>query len=99
MGHNENIISDDKLMSEELTNFFQKATKTLNITENWYLTNNENEGLDSADKDIFKYKNHSSTLTIRNELDATTPFLFNEVSLSDIEKESSNLNTKKIFYI
>ena len=33
VGDNENIISDDKLVSEELNNFFQDATKTLNIIE------------------------------------------------------------------
>ena len=32
---------------------------------------------------------------IKNSLDATTPFLFDEVSLSDIEEELNNLNTKK----
>ena len=31
VGDNENIISDDKLVSEELNNFFQNATTTFNI--------------------------------------------------------------------
>ena len=66
MGDNENKISDDKLVSEELNIFFQNATKTLNIIENSYLTNNANEVLDSADKAVFKYKNHPSILTIKN---------------------------------
>ena len=64
--NNENIISDDKLVSEELNNFFQNATKTLNIIENSYLTKNANEVLDSVDKAVFKYKNHPSILTIKN---------------------------------
>lgn len=34
-------------------------------------------------------------MTIKNALGATAPFLFNEVSLFDIEKELSNLTTKK----
>ena len=95
MGDNENIIPDDNLVSEELNNFFQNATKTLNVIENSYLTNNANEVLDPVDKAVFKYKNHPSILTIKNLLGATTTFLFNEVSLSDIEKELSNLDTKK----
>ena len=45
--------------------------------------NNANEVLDPVDKAIFKYKNHPSILTIKNALVATTPFLFNEVFLSD----------------
>ena len=95
MGDNENIIPDDNMVSEELNNFFQNATKTLNVIENSYLTNNANEVLDPVDKAVFKYKNHPSILTIKNSLGATTTFLFNEVSLSDIDKELSNLNTKK----
>ena len=95
VGNNENMISDDKLVSEELNNFFENATKTLNIIGNSYLTNNANEVLDPVDKSIFKYKNHPSILTIKNSLGVTTPFLFNEVSLADIEEELSNLNTKK----
>lgn len=36
-------------------------------------------------------------MTIKNSLGATTPFFLNEVSLSDIEKELINLNTRKFF--
>ena len=61
--------------------------------------NNTNEALHPVDKAVFKYKNHPSILTIKNSLRVTTPVLFNEVSLVDIEEELSNLNAKKIFYI
>ena len=88
------MISDGKLVSEEFF-FFQNATKTLNITVNSHLTNNANEVLDPVDNAVFKYNNNPSILTIKNSLGATTPFLFNEVSLSDIKEELSNLNTKK----
>ena len=98
VGDNENIISDDKLVSEELNNFLQNATKTLNIIENSYLTNSANEVLDPVDKAVFKYKNHPSILTIKNS-GATTQFLFNEVSLADIEEELSNLNIKKFLHL
>ena len=82
-------------MSEKLNNFFQNATKTLNIIENSYLKNNANKVLDAVDKAVFKYKNHPGILAIKNSLRVTTPFLFNEVSLADIEEELSNLNAKK----
>ena len=94
MADNENIISYDKLVSEELNNFFQNATKTFNIIENSYLTNNANEVLDLVDKAVFKYQNHPSILTIKNSLHVTKPFLFNEVSLADIKEELSNLSAK-----
>ena len=54
MGDNENIISDDKLVSEKLNSFFQNATKTLNIIENSYLMNNANEVLDLVDKAVLR---------------------------------------------
>ena len=87
---NENIISDDKLVSEKLNNFFQNATKNPNIIENSYLTNDANKVLDPVDK------NHPSILKVKNALGATTPFLFNEISLSNSEKELSDLNTKNL---
>ena len=37
-----------------LNNFFQNSTKTLNITENSYLTNNTNEVLGPVDRAIFQ---------------------------------------------
>ena len=57
--------------------------------------NSTNEGLDPLIKAVFKYKNHPSILTIKTLLGATTLFLFDEVSLSHIEKELSNHNTNK----
>ena len=86
-------------MTEELNNFFQNTTKTLNIIENSYLTSNTNEDLNPVDKAVFKYKNHPTILTTKNSLGATIPFLFNEVSLSDIEDELSNLNTKNLLHL
>ena len=59
---NENIISDDKLVSEELI-FFSKCHQKI---ENSYLTKNANKVLDPVDKAVFKYKNHPSILTIKN---------------------------------
>ena len=76
------------------TFFLQNATKTLNIMENSYLTSNANQVLDPVDKVVFQYKNHPSIVTIKNALGATTPFFFNRVSLSHIEKQLSNLDTK-----
>ena len=57
--------------------------------------NSANEGLDPLIKAVFKSENHPSILTIKTLLGATKPVLFNEVSLSHIEKELSNLNTNK----
>ena len=50
----ENIISDDALVSEEPNIFFQNLTKTLNINENSYT---ENSSTDPGDKTINTYGN------------------------------------------
>ena len=92
--HEDNIISDDKDVSETLNSFFQKAVDTLEIKENNYLltdTDNESDPLDSI---IKKFKNHPSILTIKNNI-KTEIFTFNEVNLSDIEREISNLKSQK----
>lgn len=39
VGNTENIMSVDKLVSEESNTFFQNAFKTLNMTGNLYLKN------------------------------------------------------------
>ena len=51
-----NIISDDALVSEELSNFFQNATKTLNINENLYVVDSGSSITDPVDKAINTYK-------------------------------------------
>ena len=61
----ENILSDDTLVSEELTNFFQNATKTLNINENSYIVDSSFNITDPVDKTINTYKTSPSILLIK----------------------------------
>ena len=82
-------------MSEKLNTFFKNAAKSLNIRQNSYLTDESNEIEDQVKKAIFKYKNHSSIILIKDKITVPELFAFTEASVSDIEKELSNLNTKK----
>ena len=50
---------------------------------------------DQVKKAIFKYKNHPSSILIKNKTTVPELFVFTEASVSDIEKELSNPNTKK----
>ena len=90
----ETVISNDQLILEELNPFFKNATKTLNIRENSYLKD-RSELSDPVNKAISKYRNHPSILIIKDKIRNPAAFLFNEDSLSDVEKELTNLNTKK----
>ena len=92
---NDTIVSDDQSISEELNISFKNATKSLNIRQNSYLTDQSNEIEDQVKKAIFKYKNHPSIILIKNKITVPELFAFTEASVSDIEKELSNLNTKK----
>ena len=92
---NDTIVSDDQSISEELNISFKNATKILNIRQNSYLTDESNEIEDQVKKAIFKYENHLSIIVIKNKIKIPEPFTFTEASVSDIEKELSNLNAKK----
>ena len=50
---------------------------------------------DQVKKAIFKYKSHPSIILIKNKITVPELFAFTEASVSDIEKELSNLNAKK----
>ena len=93
---NDTIVSDVQPISEELNTFFKNATKTLNIRQNFYLTDEPNEIEDQEKKAIFKYKNHPSVILIKNKIAVPELFVFIEGFVSDIEKQLSNLNTKKV---
>ena len=92
---NDVIVSDDQSISEELNTCYKNATKSLNIRQNSYLTDESNEIEDQVKKAIFKYKNHPSIILIKNKITVPELFAFTEASVSDIEKELSNLNAKK----
>ena len=93
----ENILSDDTLVSEKLNNFFQNATKTrkLNINENSYVVDSSSSITDPVHKEINTYKNHPNILLIKQKLENMDHFSFREVSISETEKELKELNSSK----
>ena len=87
VNENENILSNDKVVADEINSFFKNATKNLGITENTYIVDNSNGITDPVNKAIDKFKNHPSILLIQRKVANDSTFSFNEASLSDIEKE------------
>ena len=75
----ENIISDDTLVSVELNNCFENLTKTIKINENTYIVDSHSNVIDPVDKVINTYKNHPSILLIKQELENVDHFSFQEV--------------------
>ena len=90
---NGTMVSNEQSIPEELSTFFKNTAKSLNVQQNYYLTYESNEIEDQIKKSIFKYKNHSSIILIKNKI--TELFAFTKASLSDIKKELSNHNTNE----
>ena len=90
-----NTIFDDHLVSEEFNNFFENATRSLEINENSYIIDTDSNEINSVEKAINKYRNHSSVLLIKSTLKNIPSFSFNEVGLSEIERELNLINPRK----
>ena len=94
--NNEEIISDDSQVAETMNFFFEKAVKSLNITENRYhlsSTSNSNDGpIETA---IKKFNCHPSIIAINRNFTIASYFNFVKVNPSNIDEEISKLNTNK----
>ena len=58
-------------------------------------TNPESRSLDNVDIAIYKYKTHPSIKMINENVSLESRFNFKDINESDIQKEISNLNSKK----
>ena len=56
VNENEDILSNDKVVANEMNSFFKNATKNLGITENTYIVDNSNDIRDPDNKAIDKFK-------------------------------------------
>ena len=92
------VISDDALVAEEINNFFENATNSLDIKDNQYLKNIDSDHInDTVDKAIYEYQNHPSILLINSKVSYLERFSFTEVSLCEILLELKVLDANKSF--
>ena len=76
---NKIIFEDNEqnnVVSQELNNFFQNATKTGNINENSYIVDLSSSITDPVDKAINTNKKHPSILLIKQKLENVDHFSF-----------------------
>ena len=92
---NENIISEEHLVSEELNNLLKNATKNLQINENQYIIDEQSDITDPIIKTINKYKHQPSMLLIDSKLSSPESFYFNKINSSNMGKEIKLPNIKK----
>ena len=66
------VLQDNNLIAKELNKFFKNTVSTLNIIENWFITNGSSDGItDPIDKATEKHKFHPSIFLIRKPLKTT----------------------------
>ena len=92
---NNEVISDDSKLATCFSNFFKDAVTNLNIQNdetNLSSTSNLSDPLDIA---IKKFENHPSITAIRNNVNLSSKFNFNNIEVSNILKEISVLDKNK----
>ena len=88
------IIGNDKEISEIFNNFFSRIVAKLNIPKYEDLSVNSANSEDPLENLITKYKNHPSIRAIIDK-SSNTSFSLKTISKKDIEKEILNVNVAK----
>ena len=92
---NNRIISDDFDLSEEFSNFFEDAVRSLNVMpDKYYLSDTENLS-DPVEIAIRKFENHSRFQAIKENISVNQDFYFSNTEVRDILKETTALKNKK----
>ena len=81
------IISDDFVLSEEFSTFFEDAVRLLNVEpDKYYLSDMKNLSIQ---------ENHPSVQAIKKNISVNKDFYFSNTEVSNILKEATALNNKK----
>ena len=92
---NNQIISNDFVLSEEFSTFFEEAVRLLNVKpDEYYLSDTENLS-NPVEIAIRKFENHPSDQAIKQNFSVNKDFYFSNTEVSDILKETTALNNKK----
>ena len=93
---NNRIISDDFDLSEEFSTFFKDAVRPLIVKpDEYYLREKENLS-DPVEIALRKFENHPSVQAIKQNISVNQDFYFSNTEVSDILKETTYLNNKKM---
>ena len=97
MQDNDNIISSEKDVCEELNSFFEKSVDSFRDEENRIIVNNVTEtDMNPVDKAIEKFKVHPSILSIKEKVDKEKKKIsFTKSSFSEVKNEIRTLDPKK----
>ena len=90
-------MSDDFVLSEEFSTFFEDAVRLVNVEpDEYYLSDTENlsNPVEIAIS-IRKFENHPSVQAIKQNNSVNKDFYFSKTEVRDILKENAALNNKK----
>ena len=90
------VLQDDKKITEELNTFFKNDVSSLDINENSSIINKNFQNINNpVDRAIEMYKYHPNIILINNKVDNQNKFSFEPVALSDIVKDIKDINPIK----
>ena len=92
---NSRIISDDFVLSEEFSTFFEDAVRSLNVEPDKHLLSDTENLSNPVDIAIRKFENYPSVQAIKQNIYVNKDFYFSNTEVSDILKETTALNDKK----
>ena len=92
---NKRIISDDFVLSEEFSTFFEDAVRSLNVEPDEYYLSDTKILSNPVEIAIRKFENHPSVQAFKRNISANKDFYFSNTEVSDILKETTALNNKK----
>ena len=91
---NNQIISDDFVLSEEFSTFFGDAVRSLNVEpDEYYLSDMENLS-NPVEIAIKKFENHPSVQAIKRKISVNKDFYFSNTEVSDKLMETTALDNK-----
>ena len=90
-----NIISEDLHQAEVFKTFFDEAVDRLDIQENPFLLNIEEEDQGDIESIISKFKYHPSILQIQQKVSIHEPFEFRQVGEEEVLKQLKSMDIKK----
>ena len=92
---NNQIISDDFVLSAGFSTFFEDAVRSLTVEpDKYYLSDIENLS-NPVEIAIRKFENHPMVQAIKQNISVNKDFYFSNTEVSDILKETTALNNKK----
>ena len=92
---NNRIISDDFVLSEEFSTFFEGAVRSLSVEPDEYFLSDTENLSSPVEIAIRKSENHPSIQTIKQNISVKKDFYFSNTEIKDILKETTDLNNKK----